>query len=140
MMSLNDMINGDLGHFTAHEYLNLETYRRTGLAVRTPVWFAQDSDCIFIRTIEDSGKVKRIRNNPHVRIAPCDSRGGVLGAWVEAEARLASAEEEGRAVGLLRSKYGKLMRGYDLISSLRGTLWTVIHITPNHRSDLEERK
>ena len=28
--------------FAGAKYLSLETFRRTGIGVRTPVWFAQD--------------------------------------------------------------------------------------------------
>jgi len=49
--------------FTSQQYLNLETFRKNGAAVKTPVWFVQDGDAIFVRTLANSGKVKRIRNN-----------------------------------------------------------------------------
>ena len=49
--------------FTSQQYLNLETFRKNGAAVKTPVWFVQDGDATFVRTLANSGKVKRIRNN-----------------------------------------------------------------------------
>jgi PPOX class probable F420-dependent enzyme len=50
------------------QYLNIETFRKSGLGVKTPVWFGQDDDTIFVRTIANSGKVKRIRHNGQVNI------------------------------------------------------------------------
>ena len=99
--------------FAGHKYLNLETLKKSGEGVKTPVWFAADpstnldsSDAkLYIYTIGVSGKVKRIRNNPRVRIAPCDMRGKVLGEWVEARAEIVTGEEAARGMQLLNKKY-----------------------------------
>lgn len=53
----------------------------------------------------EAGKVKRIRNNPKVRIAPCDMRGNLRGAWVDGRARICAADEAARGQQLLRDKY-----------------------------------
>ena len=82
--------------FAGHKYLNLETFKKSGEGVKTPVWFAADpsvrldsSDAkLFVYTIGVSGKVKRIRNNPRVRIAPCTASGKLLGDWVQARAEI----------------------------------------------------
>ncbi len=67
-----------IAQFAGAKYLNLETFRKTGLGVRTPVWFAQDVlhsartiTVFYIYSEADAGKVKRIRNDPNVRVAPC---------------------------------------------------------------------
>jgi uncharacterized protein len=99
--------------FDGHKYLNLETYKKSGDGVRTPVWFAADpatdlasSDAkLYLYTIGVSGKVKRVRNNPRVKIAPCDMRGNVLGEWVEAGAEIVTGEEAARGMQLLNKKY-----------------------------------
>ena len=67
-----------IAQFADAKYLNLETFRKTGLGVRTPVWFAADPSSkldsrdakLSVYSIADSGKVKRVRNNPRVRVAP----------------------------------------------------------------------
>ena len=93
-----------IGQFAKAKYLNLETFRKTGVGVRTPVWFAQDgiarrpfrptqASVFYVYSTPDSGKVKRIRNNPRVRVAPCDIRGNLRGAWVDAHARLCEGAE-----------------------------------------------
>jgi uncharacterized protein len=99
--------------FDGQKYLNLETFKKNGDGVKTPVWFAADpvanlasSDAkLYLYTIGVSGKVKRVRNNPRVRIAPCDARGNVLGEWVEARAEIVAGEEAARGVRLLNKKY-----------------------------------
>ena len=70
--------------FTRQAYLNLETFRKSGAGVRTPVWFVQTGDTVYIRTAANSGKVKRIRNNHHVNIAPCKMNGDPLDEWLPA--------------------------------------------------------
>ena len=55
--------------FAGQKYLSLETVRKNGTAVRTPVWFAGEPPAgtpatLYFYTIADTGKMKRIRNNP----------------------------------------------------------------------------
>ena len=99
--------------FAGQKYLNLETFKKNGDGVKTPVWFAADPTAsidssgakIYTYTIGVSGKVKRVRNNPRVKIAPCDMRGRVLGEWVEARAEIISGEEAAHGMELLNKKY-----------------------------------
>ena len=99
------MNNQKLATFGGEKYLNLESYRKSGQPVLTPVWFAEKDGTIYVYTLEDAYKVKRMRNNPRVRIAPCDFRGKLRGEWVEAKARAVTPEEESRAHKLLDAKY-----------------------------------
>lgn len=97
-----------LDAFAGEKYLSLETYRKTGIPVRTPVWFARDDRdpaTLFLYTEINAGKVKRIRNNPSVKIAPCTMRGTVKGEWLPATARLVGGEEATRGHALLNRKY-----------------------------------
>jgi PPOX class probable F420-dependent enzyme len=71
--------------FNGQQYLNLETYRKNGDPVHTPVWFVQTGDLFYFRTLSDSGKIKRLRRKPQVRIAPCKVDGTLLGEWRNAE-------------------------------------------------------
>jgi len=91
----------------AAKYINLETYRKDGTAVRTPLWFAADSETseLYISTPAGAGKVKRIRRYPGVRVAACDFKGDVKGEWMAAEARFCDAEQAKRAGRLLDRKY-----------------------------------
>src|SRR5215469_7217433 len=94
--------------FPGKKYLNLETYRKTGLGVRTPVWFAQDDGdaaTLYVYTELNAGKVKRVRNNPSVRVAPCNMRGTLKGEWRPATARLVTGAEAEHGHSLLNRKY-----------------------------------
>src|SRR5207237_5140328 len=62
---------------------------------------------LYVYTLADAGKAKRLRNNPRARIAPCDMRGRVTGEWADAEARFVQGEEATRANDLLDRKYWK---------------------------------
>jgi uncharacterized protein len=99
--------------FARHKYLNLETFKKSGEGVKTPVWFAADPSTtldsngakLYLYTIGVSGKVKRVRNNPRVKIAPCNMSGGILGEWVEARVEIVRGEEAARGMQLLNKKY-----------------------------------
>ncbi len=127
-----------IGQFAKAKYLNLETFRKTGVGVRTPVWFAQDvsrgdlspsaGNVFYVYSTPDAGKVKRIRNNPRARVAPCDLRGNLRGAWVDARARICEGAEVARGQELLRHKYGWMKIAGDFLSRLRGRTQVVIAI------------
>lgn len=98
-----------------HKYINLETYRKSGKAVRTPVWFVINNEEIFVTTKPDTGKVKRLKNNKSVKIAPCGMKGDVKGNWIDGTARFADESESKTAVELRNKKYGmlaKIVRGF----------------------------
>jgi PPOX class probable F420-dependent enzyme len=106
-----------------HRYISLATFRRSGAEVATPVWFAALGARLYVMTLGDSGKVKRLRNTPRVRVAPSNARGGVQGAWQEATARLVT--EPGaidRARAALRAKYGWQVLVADFFSRLTGRI------------------
>jgi PPOX class probable F420-dependent enzyme len=95
-----------LSQFASKKHISLETYRKTGAPVRTPVWFVEENGELFVRTDSDTGKIKRIRNNPRVRVATCNMRGTVKGTWVDGEARMTEPESSKHVFSLLRKKYG----------------------------------
>ena len=64
-----------LRQFLDERYVSLETYKKDGRVVRTPLWFVIYNDLIYVITLEATGKVKRIKNNNTVRIAPCSFKG-----------------------------------------------------------------
>jgi PPOX class probable F420-dependent enzyme len=87
------------------KYICLITFRRTGDAVSTPVWFAEKNDKLYVKTRRDAGKCKRIRNNPRVRVAPCTIRGKVTGPEFEAYARILPDENSADARSVIEKKY-----------------------------------
>jgi PPOX class probable F420-dependent enzyme len=104
--------------FTHQKYLNLESFKRDGTPVQTPVWFAEDHGVLYVYTLANAGKVKRIRRNPHIRLAPCTMRGTVIGPWVEAEATIVDATTAAHGHALLRHKYGWMKKMGDWFSRL----------------------
>ena len=94
----------------AHEYCLIVTYKRDGTPVPTPVWFALDGDRVVFESDSDSAKIKRVRRNPQVRVAPCNSRGRPLGPPIEAVARILSPEEAEVAERVLAERFGRSRR------------------------------
>src|SRR5919198_665523 len=105
-----------LAPFVGHRYLNLESVKRDGTPVQTPVWFAEEHGVLYVYTLANAGKVKRIRRDPHIRIAPCTMRGTVIGPWIEVEATIVDATTAAHGHALLRHKYGWLKRVGDVFS------------------------
>lgn len=120
-------------HLAGEKYINLETYRKNGRGVRTPVWFVEsssdDGSILYVRTSDDTGKYKRIRNNPSVQVAPCDMRGSVKGKWVKGEARIASEEEKLKAFKMLEKKYGIIYKMTRMFMSRKNYVVIAIRIT-----------
>jgi uncharacterized protein len=112
------MHHQNLTPFVGQRYLNLESFKRDGTSVQTPVWFAEDHGVLYVYTLANAGKVKRIRRNPRLRIAPCTMRGTVTGAWVEAEATIVDATTAAYGHALLRHKYGWMKGIGDLYSRM----------------------
>jgi uncharacterized protein len=115
--------------FAGQKYLNLETFKKSGEAVKTPIWFAADPAAnldssgakLYAYTMGVSGKIKRMRNNSRVRIAPCDIRGNVTGEWVNAQAEIITGDEAQYANGLLNQKYVPWKQLLNLFAKLRGS-------------------
>jgi PPOX class probable F420-dependent enzyme len=86
-------------------YISLATFRKTGAAVYTPIWFAEEDDKLYFMTNSKTGKCKRIRNNQQVKIAPCTIRGKITGREFSATVRLLRPEEFARARQSINAKY-----------------------------------
>jgi PPOX class probable F420-dependent enzyme len=86
-------------------YVSLATFRKNGVAVYTPIWFAENNGRLCFMTSSKSGKFKRIRNNSKARIAPCTMRGKIIGPEVAATVRIMKAEEFEQARKGINAKY-----------------------------------
>ena len=118
-----------LSQFSQQRYLNLETYRKNGTPVRTPLWFVRRGSALFMRTPTDSFKVRRIGNNPRVKIIPCTMRGHARGTWLQERAELRDADESMDWLNTeFRRKYGVLKRLIDLYRSFKPEPTTVIRV------------
>lgn len=117
--------------FQTHQYLNLETFRKNGTGVKTPVWFVQEGDSLYVWTQADSGKAKRVRRETpvSVNIAPCRGDGHLLGEWVAARAiRDDSSEAVARVRKLMIKKYGLMFHAFALMGKLRKAQYTTLKI------------
>ncbi|MGH7302122.1 MAG: PPOX class F420-dependent oxidoreductase [Candidatus Rokuibacteriota bacterium] len=126
---------GAASELDRHRYVSLSTFRRNGVEVATPVWFAAAGAKLYVFTAGDSGKVKRLRHTSRARVAPSDGRGLVQGASQPATARLVS--EPGvieQAHAALRAKYGWPVWVADVLSRLTGRIrrraWIEIDVEP----------
>jgi len=77
-----------ISRFQGEKVISLETYRRNGVPVRTPVWFLIENGILYVHTDDGTGKVKRIRRNPKVRLAPSHFRGKPKEEYIDAQAEL----------------------------------------------------
>ena len=125
--------------FAGQKYLNLETFKKSGQGVKTPVWFAADPSAkldsneakLYVYTIGISGKVKRIRNNPRVNIAPSNASGKVKGDWVPARAEILSGAEAQHGMQLLNKKYIPWKQLLDFFAMFRKRERTVFLLRPS---------
>jgi PPOX class probable F420-dependent enzyme len=117
---------------TKARYLNLESLKRDGTAVRTPLWFAPDADGTFyIYSQAEAYKVKRLRRTPACRVAACDMRGNVSGPWLEARAEILSGAAAAHGMALLDRRYWPWKQMLGLLGRLRpGAARAVIALRP----------
>lgn len=110
----------DLTQFKDQQFLSLETFRKSGVGVKAPIWFAEENNILYMWTVGEWAKIKRIRNNPQVKIAPCTSFDEVTGEWGEARA---SVDDSVAAVQhvekILRKKIGFGFAIFQFIDGLR---------------------
>ena len=124
----------DTHEFTAladNTYVLLTTYKRDGTPVGTPLHVAARDGHVYVRTFDPSGKMKRIRNNPDVEVAPSTARGKALGASRPARARVLEGAESAAAAEALAGKYpilhGHLIPWYH---RRKGLKTTQLELTP----------
>ena len=119
-------------------YVRLSTFRRSGKAVPTPVWFARVGENLYAVTGRNTGKAKRIRNNPGVALAPSDFRGRPRGRDLRAVARITDQRKGGPADRALGSKYGWQYGVFGLVERLLGSADDLVFLElrpPEERGD-----
>ncbi len=121
--------------FAGHKYISVETFRKSGEGVKTPVWFAEagldtPAPVLYVYSTGDSGKAKRIRNNPRVRVAPCDMRGNVSGDWVDARVEILQGEAAATGMRALNRKYVPWKQLLDFFAAFRKNDRIVFAIHP----------
>ena len=107
----------------AARYVSLVTFRRDGREVATPVWFAEHAGRLYAYSRRDAGKVKRIRANGRMRLAPCTMKGEIVGEWVQGRAKVVDDPAVERAAyAALARKYGLVYRVTTLMARLTGRI------------------
>jgi len=104
------------------KYISLETYRKNNKSVKTPVWFVIKEDLIYVVTRDQTGKVKRLRNNQQVKIATCNIRGKITGEWIAGNAKILDTEQTKKAVKWRDEKYGFMAKIAKFFSKNKGEL------------------
>jgi PPOX class probable F420-dependent enzyme len=137
MKSTIDTVDALIGLKDFH-CLNLTTFRKSGIPVVTTVWFTLDAGKLYIWTALDSGKVKRIRNNPLVSVAPSSHMGKPRGAAIEAVARILDPSEQATPERLMNGKYGWMKKLFELVWRLRGQPHIYLELDPTELSALAE--
>jgi len=115
-----------------HQFALLKTYRKNGVAVPTPIWFANENGKLYVTTSTTTGKVKRIHNNGRVTLVPCDRSGKVTEGAKEVEgiARELPASEYAHANAVLLHKYKFMYRLLDVLEFFTRRKSTYIEIAP----------
>jgi uncharacterized protein len=126
----------DFGSLRGHGYCLLVTFRRDGRGVATPVSCGVGDDGnAYVRTETRVAKVRRVRNDPRVRLAPCSIRGKPLDAPVEGLARVLPDAEVPRADAALRAAYGPAQRVFEGIIDRLDVEMAYIEISPAGTED-----
>jgi PPOX class probable F420-dependent enzyme len=121
----------DFAQLRGAKYCLLVTYRRSGEPVPTPVWFGLDAEgTLYVRTEARGAKVKRIRANPAVKVAPATQRGRPTGPLAEGRARVLGPADEQRAERALRANYGVGRRFYEALGKPLGVPLVYLEVTP----------
>jgi PPOX class probable F420-dependent enzyme len=115
----------DLEQIKSEKYISLETYRKNNQAVRTPVWFVIKNNLIIIVTRDQTGKIKRLRNNQKVKIATCSIKGKTSMSMIPGTAQILTAEETTKAVKLRDKKYWFFSRVAKFLTKGKGNLVAV---------------
>jgi len=106
----------------AARYVLLETFRRSGVGVATPVWVVASGSDLLVTTRAESGKVKRIRYSGRVTLVECDIRGVVADGAVPIEGTAVvdtSAATRAELDALMEEKYGERFREMRAAASAR---------------------
>jgi PPOX class probable F420-dependent enzyme len=103
----------DFEGMSGAHYCLLVTFKRSGEPIPTPVLFGLEGGKVYLRTEPHVGKVRRIKNDPHVRVGPCNWRAKPKGPMAEGTARVLPSEDNERAYDVLKRNYTFGQRQYE---------------------------
>jgi uncharacterized protein len=112
------------------EYALLVTFKRSGEPVTTPVWFGLHDGYLYVESLADAGKVKRLAHDRRVRIAPCTVSGKPKGAFADGVGRILETAEEQNAESALDRHYGLRRRLYVRLGARLGVRSVYLELTP----------
>ena len=122
-------MDNNLTQFANQNYLNLETFRKNGQGMKTPVWFAQDGEKLLVWTESTSGKAKRMRNNGQVRVVPSRMDGMPVGEWVNATATVDDSDLAMKQLqALMSKKYGFMFTLFGMLGKFSRSKYTSIQV------------
>jgi uncharacterized protein len=129
-------VSGGFDSLRGYKYCLIVSFKRDGTGVPTPVWFGLDDEGqLFFRTGANVAKVRRIRNEPRVLVAPCNVRGKPLGPSIEATARvLAPEEQKEHAEATIQSNYGLGRRIYESAADAVGGDEAYVEVVPREET------
>ena len=120
---------GSIDDLKGGKYCVLVTYKKDGTPMPSPLWFGVGDGKVYAETGATDWKVKRIGNNPQVRVAPCNSRGVPTGPPFIGAARILDGAAAETADRFIQANYGWYRTVYErLLANRVPTL--VIEITP----------
>lgn len=105
-----------LAELVNEPFISLTTFKRDGTPVSTPVWVAGDDGRLLVHSDADTWKVKRIRRDRHVRVAPCGATGKVRGKALDGEATVLADTSLVEALEV--RKYGLMYRVFRLYATI----------------------
>ena len=114
-----------LAMFKGQKYLCLETYKKNGQGVKTPVWFVISDGIIYVATAQSSGKIKRLTNDKSVKIAPSNYKGDPKGDWVDGQTFFGNESELNLTMSLRNKKYGLVSKIIGMFVSRRGKIVSI---------------
>jgi uncharacterized protein len=94
-----------LDRFIEQRTVLLSSFRRDGRPVGTPVNIAVEDDHAFVRSFDAAWKVKRMRRNPLVEVAPSTFAGKPQGPPTRFRARQLEGAEAAHAAELIEAKH-----------------------------------
>jgi hypothetical protein len=113
----------------AARFIDLVTFRRTGVPVGTPVLFIPDGDRLLVRTARDSGKLKRLAHTARVELTPADQKGRHRGATLQGTARVLPADAVAPTLARLHARYRIAGPLFSFVRRIRHQDDVIIEIT-----------
>lgn len=109
-----------LDEIKSKKYISLETYRKNGQPVKSPVWFVIENNLLYVITRSKTGKVKRLKNNLQVKFALCTMKGKITGEWISGTAKILDEKDTKEAVKMRDKKYGLIAKIAKFASKSKG--------------------